>query len=430
VSDVVAFDQPLQSRGGIYYGWANMVVAAAAMVATLPGRTFGLGMITEPLLRDLNVSHFDFAAYNAWATLIGSSFCLACGPLIDRWGVRAVLTGVVVALAATVLGMSRVSGSHGLLVSLVLTRGFGQSALSVVSLTIVGKWFVRRLPVAMGIYSVLSSVGFIIAVMLMGYALGQIGWREIWFAIGCSLCAFAVLGWLIVRASPESIGVAVDGDLASKQTGEAVPEDGFTLGQALRTSAFWAFALSASIYGLIATGLLLFNEAVLREHGFPQHVAVSVIAIVTLLGLLANFLGGWLADRWPIGRLMGMAMLFLAASLCMLPAAYGPFLVYGYAVTMGLSGGIVTVIFFVCWGRVFGRRHLGAIQGAAQLLTVFGSAGGPLALQFSVRLTGSSSALMLALAPVVVGLGVWSMLLRLPKWTPDSLASSQPPRLA
>lgn len=415
MSQLTAISEPAQARGGFYYGWANMVVAAAAMVATLPGRTFGLGMITEPLLRDLNVSHFDFAAYNAWATLIGSSFCLACGPLIDRLGVRLVLTAVVAALAATVLGMSRVTGSHGLLFSLVLTRGFGQSALSVVSLTIVGKWFVRRLPTAMGIYSVLSSIGFIVAVMLMGYGLRHMGWREIWFAIGAALCAFAVLSWLIVRASPESIGVAVDGDSGSGKTGESEPEDGFTLGQALRTSAFWAFALSASVYAMIATGLMLFNEAVLAEHGFPQHVAVSVIAIVTLLGLLANFLGGWLADRWPIGRLMGIAMLLLAASLCMLPAAYGPILVYGYAVMMGLAGGIVMVIFFVCWGRVFGRKHLGAIQGAAQLLTVFGSAGGPLALQLSVRLTGSSAALMLGLAPIVLALGVWSFLLPMPE---------------
>jgi len=60
VSQLTAISEPAQARGGFYYGWANMVVAAAAMVATLPGRTFGLGMITEPLLRDLNVSHFDF----------------------------------------------------------------------------------------------------------------------------------------------------------------------------------------------------------------------------------------------------------------------------------------------------------------------------------------------------------------------------------
>ena len=37
------------ARWPIYYGWVNLTVAAAAMVGTLPGRTQGLGLVTEPL---------------------------------------------------------------------------------------------------------------------------------------------------------------------------------------------------------------------------------------------------------------------------------------------------------------------------------------------------------------------------------------------
>ena len=36
--------------------WAHVGLAALAMVATLPGRTHGLGLITEPLLADQLVS--------------------------------------------------------------------------------------------------------------------------------------------------------------------------------------------------------------------------------------------------------------------------------------------------------------------------------------------------------------------------------------
>ena len=39
-----------------YYGWFVLLVAAAAMVGTLPGRTQGLGLITEPLLADLKIT--------------------------------------------------------------------------------------------------------------------------------------------------------------------------------------------------------------------------------------------------------------------------------------------------------------------------------------------------------------------------------------
>jgi len=415
VSQGILLEENRAARGGLYYGWVNMVVAAAAMVATLPGRTQGLGLITEPLLRDLHVSHLDYATLNGWATLIGASFCLVCGPLIDRFGVRTVLTAVTAALAATVLFMARVTDSHGLLVTLILTRGFGQSALSVVSLTIVGKWFVRRLPLAMGIYSVLISIGFIIAFIVVAAAAMRSGWRPVWSAIGYSLLAFTVIGWLLVRRSPESICVPVDGESVNEAERSSSPQEGFTLAQALATPAFWAFALSATVFALVSTGLMLFNEAVLTERGFPKEMMVTVIGIVTLMGLVANFAGGWLADKWPIGRLMGFAMFFLAASLVMLPLAHTKAMVYGYAITIGIAGGIVMVIFFVCWGRVFGRKHLGSIQGAAQLLTVFGSAAGPIVLQLSVQRTGSSTPLLFGLSPLVAILGLVCILVPLPR---------------
>src|SRR5262245_10252900 len=129
------------------YGWVMVVMAAVGMVATLPGRTHGLGMITERLLADprLGIDRVEFGRMNFWATLLGATFCLACGPLIDRFGSRRVMTSVVLLLGATVLAMCRVSGWIGFFALLTLTRGLGQSALSVVSLTVVGKWRRRRL---------------------------------------------------------------------------------------------------------------------------------------------------------------------------------------------------------------------------------------------------------------------------------------------
>ena len=84
-------------------------VAAAAMVATLPGRTHGLGLVTEPLLADLGLARVPFAALNFWATLIGAAFCLPAGWAIDRLGVRVVLGVVLLGLGATVVAMAGVS---------------------------------------------------------------------------------------------------------------------------------------------------------------------------------------------------------------------------------------------------------------------------------------------------------------------------------
>lgn len=430
MTDFAAADTGPVERTGerFYYGWIVLLVAAVGMVATLPGRTQGLGLITESLLRDLHGEHLDFAVMNFWATLIGSAFCLGCGPLIDRVGARVMLTAVLAALGVTLLAMSRIAGPRGLLATLTLTRGFGQSALSVVSLAIVGKWFVRKLPVAMGLYSFLIGAGFVAAFPGVGYAVMQFGWRPVWWWMGWALLAgLAPLAWLLVRRTPESVGLAVDG-LPARGSGAAVSqsqgaqfssqassEPGLTLGQTLRTVAFWAFALSGAAFGLVSSGLMLFNEAVLRERGFDSGTVLVVLAVITLTAMLANFAGGWLAQKWPIGRLMGAAMFLLAVALLTLPVARGRAVAYGYAAAMGVAAGIVTVVFFVCWGKVFGRAHLGAVQGAAQLLTVLASATGPWLLAKCVQLTGSSTPLLFALSPVVAALGVLCLLAPLPR---------------
>src|SRR5688572_17542280 len=85
-------------RSSFYYGWINLIVASFAMVGTLPGRTQGLGLITEPLLKDLQLDRVLFAQMNLWATLIGSVFAIGIGRFIDRFGSRNVLTIVSLAL--------------------------------------------------------------------------------------------------------------------------------------------------------------------------------------------------------------------------------------------------------------------------------------------------------------------------------------------
>src|SRR6516165_8463364 len=133
------------ARLPFYYGWVSLVVAALAMTATLPGRTHGLGLVTEPLLRDFGMSEVEFGRLNFWAILLGAALCLPVGRLIDRVGARAVLAGVAVALGAVVVLMSRTHDVLILFGLLILVRGLGQGSLSVVSMALVGKWFTRRL---------------------------------------------------------------------------------------------------------------------------------------------------------------------------------------------------------------------------------------------------------------------------------------------
>jgi MFS family permease len=394
-----------------YYGWVVLFVAALAMVGTLPGRTQGLGLITEPLLRDLAVDRVRFAEINLIATLAGSLFCFGIGGLVDRLGSRIVLTSLALLLGTIVVAMSTVEGAVALLILVTLTRGFGQSALSVVSLAMPGKWFRRRLTWAMGIYALVMSVGFMLAFPAVGALVLSRGWRIAWAAVGLALIlGLAPVAWLLVRHEPDR-----HAELEAEDTGR--PDQRIvdsTLWNALASPAFWIFGVASALYGLVASGIGLFNESILAERGFAPGVYHQALAVTAITGLTGNFAAGAWADRGSLRAVLVTALLIMAGALVAFPHVTTTAHVMGQAVAMGVAGGFVMVVFFSFWGRAYGRTHLGRIQGVAQALTVFASATGPLLLAWCASATGSYAAAFYALAATLAGFAVAAVIIRVP----------------
>jgi MFS family permease len=389
----------------VSHGWTVLLLAAASMVGTLPGRTQGLGLVTEPLIAELGLGRVEYAQLNLWATLIGAVFAIGIGRFIDRLGTRVVLTIVALSLGAVVVMMSGVQSFWALAIAVTLTRGLGQSALSVISLAMVGQWFVRRIDLAMAIYSIVMSIGFMIAFPVVGSIVQSSGWRSAWLMIGVALIVvLAPISWVILRRSPES------------PSGTSTTfTDGATWQEALSTPAFWLFAIGAALYGLVASGIGLFNESILAERGFGPNVYYQTLVVTALTALAGNFGGGWLAMRMSLPTLLSISLFVLALGLAALPHVTTIVHVMLWATAMGLGGGLVMVLFFSVWPRVYGRKHLGSIQGAAQAMTVLASAVGPLLLAWCVDLTGSYAAVFNILAAVIAATAFSALITPLPR---------------
>jgi cyanate permease len=253
-----------------------------------------------------------------------------------------------------------------------------------------------------------------LAFPVVGAVVVKDGWRTAWAGLGWALLlGLAPLAWLLVRHRPEDCGL----DLESGSTSDApLPESGrvHSLKEALATPAFWVFGVGSALYGLVASGIGLFNESILRERGFAATAYHQALAVTAVTALAGNFAGGWLASRWSLPRLLAVALLLLAGGLVSLPRLETQTGLMAQAVVMGLAGGFVTVLFFTVWPRAFGRPHLGQIQGAAQTLTVIASALGPLLLAKVVELTGSYATAFHGLAAVVFVTAGLAVMTRLP----------------
>jgi MFS family permease len=395
------------------YGWLTILVGAIAMAATYPGRTHGLGMVTEPLLKDLDLADADgrvfFGTLNFAGTLIGALFCLPVGWLFDRFDRRWLLAGNLVLLGAAVLCMSRVESWEQMFVTLILTRGLGQSALSVVSITIVAKSFqARQLGVAMAWYAILSAPFHLILIKGVGWALtdAQLDWRDVWAGVGVALIVLSLTAVCLTRTRPRHTVNDVP----------ATPDSqGHTLGQALATPAFWLFGLTISMWGMIYSGVALFNVDIFRERGFDQRLYFNVLSLVTIVALAAKLFFGWLVNHVRLTSLLSACLLTTAASLGGLPFATQPWHAYLYGVGLGIASGAVALLFFAAWGTLYGRRELGRIQGVAQMLTVLASACGPWLFSFGKRSTASYTPIFHMLTAVVLVMAIVAWFTPLPR---------------
>ncbi|MCH8192965.1 MAG: MFS transporter, partial [Planctomycetes bacterium] len=169
------------------------------------------------------------------------------------------------------------------------------------------------------------------------------------------------------------------------------------------------------LFNLVIAGVLLFNQSILAELGLDESVYRNAMAIYMGAGLLGNFLAGWLARRWSLLRLMSIAMVLVACYLLLFARIDGATAAIWHAGLLGLSGGVVTVLFFTAWSKTFGREHLGKIQGAAQIFTVVASATGPWLLAYVFASTGSYNPAFYLLTPAILAVAVAGWLTKLPR---------------
>ena len=288
-----------------YYGWVVLGVAALAMVGTLPGRTQGLGLITEPLLRDLGVDRVAYAQINLVATLVGSLFCFGIGGLVDRRGSRVVLDGAGARCSAcVVLAMSSVSergdaarADHAdarARAERAVGRQPGDAGQVVPPAADVGDGRLR----AGDEHRLHDRVSRIVGAVVLAR-----GWRVAWAAIGVGADRRSGAARVALRAvAIPRRTLELEAPAADCAGGPRRPTPRWAT--ALRSPAFWVFGLASSLYGLVASGIGLFNESILAERGFAPDVYYTALAVTAITGLAGNFVAGAWADRGSLRRVL------------------------------------------------------------------------------------------------------------------------------
>ena len=362
-----------------------MPVASLAMFSSGPGQTFSFSVFVDPIREEMGWSQTMIASLYTAGSLTASAGLLVVGRLLDRFGARVMLTAVGLAFGLGALWMSRVNSLVDLYLGFTLMRLLGQGSLTLISTTVVAIWFIRLRGRIMAINSLGAVISQAVFPLLIILLISHLDWRTTWVVLALIIWTMTVLPAIVlVRRSPESIGVLPDGetrDVPVEATDSALQHPGevnLSLKEAMKTRAFWLLLFASSSQALISTALVFNNESLITSKGLEAGVAASIFTVMAPAALVGTFLAGFLLDKYPNRYVLAMAQGLLVAPMLwsFLIAQTWQALIYGGM--LGLSGGFFLTSAYVIWPNYYGRSEIGSIRGVATTAMVAFAALGPM----------------------------------------------------
>src|SRR6185295_15325860 len=173
---------------------------------------YGFTVFFLPLTQDLGLTRASTSLAFSLARAEGSFASPIVGYLLDRYGPKPMmlaattLAGIGYILFAFVNSYTTFLIVYLGVISLAFTAGFGHAPTVVAN-----SWFIRLRARAMTVVSAAVPVGGALITPLLAIAVTQFGWRYAAMIAGTMFLVGGIPLSLLIRRSPESVGLAPDG---------------------------------------------------------------------------------------------------------------------------------------------------------------------------------------------------------------------------
>jgi len=411
-------------RTNWFPGYTVAGAATVAFIATAPGQTFVLSLLNGPLREAFGIGELPLNASYAVATVLASFPLVLVGAWTDRVGPRLALAGAGLAFGAACLVMSAVTGFAGVVLAFFLLRFLGQGALAMISQHALAMWFHRRLGAVHGVKQVIVFGAWALFPQGALLLIESVGWRWTYVVFaGLIWIAVVPLALLAVRDRPEQLGLRMDDDPSEPERGdEEAPttrDDAlaseFTMGEALRTRAYWTIAAAVFLSPLIGTAFLFDMQPILARRGMDAGDAALAVSAWTGAMALMAIPAGWLTDRARPSSLIPLGVGAIALSALALWKASVPLAAAVAMALFAVGQSLIATCAAATTARYFGRAHHGAIRSSIIRIGVIGTGLGPIFTGLSVSITDAYTGAMLAFLAMCLPVLLLNMGLRRPR---------------
>ncbi|MBD9429760.1 MFS transporter [Achromobacter sp. ACM03] len=265
---------------------------------------------------------------------------------MERFGLRRVLIGALMLMAASSAASAFMTQSWHLLLTWGVFSGLGSGAVAVVlGATVVNRWFTKHRGVMMGLLTASSATGTLVFLPVLAALASSGDWTRVVWTVAAAAAALVPLAWWLVPDRPASVGLVPYGSDPHAPPAPAAPRTGMlaatfgALARASRTRTFWFlfatfFVCGFTTNGLVGTHLI----ALCGDHGMPEVQAAGLLALMGIFDLIGTTASGWLTDRYDPRKLLFVYYGLRGLSLIYLP--YSDFSFYSlsiFAIFFGLD---------------------------------------------------------------------------------------------
>ncbi len=325
---------------------------------------------------------------------------LPSGLLSDSWGPRKTIT-IFFALAGVASIFLGMVNSTGLAIFARALVGLGVAMLFVPTMKVLTNWFRPEEFARMtGILMALGGVGAYTASRPLAMLSNQMGWRGSFMVIGAVTLIMAVAIWLLVRNTPQEMGLAAINQPNQSKVGNT-KAIGLTQGikMVLCSGPFWFLAswlfFSFSIF--FSFGGLWGGPFLMQIYGFSKAEAGNILGMLALAMIVGSPICSWLSDKVFYSRKKVIVMastitLGVSVPLAFFPDAMNRPTLYLLCFLLGMFNSAVVVVVFTAAKELFPVEIAGTSVGLVNFFPFLGGAVTPPLLGAILEAQGKSGA--------------------------------------
>jgi MFS family permease len=373
------------------------------------GTYISFGVFFNPLMEEFGWSRAAIAGASSTAFFSMGIFGVMIGRLNDRFGPRRLMSVAALLLGLGCVLMGRLTTLWELYFYWGIIFGMGLSAIDVIALTTIARWFTHRRGFMTGIVKVGTGAGqFAMPLAASGLIL-LCGWRWTIAIIGTVVTLILVLLAQMLHRDPSAFGLKRMPASGESQFPAPATAPSLPLSRVFRTGQFWTICLVNLFLVFCLMVIMLHIVPHVRDSGVPPIQAAGVLSAIGAVSMLGRFVSGLVIDQRGSKTVMKFCFLLLLGDLVWLQFAHRLWMFYLFGAIYGLAhGGFFTAISPLV-AEYFGIHSHGTLFG---IVVCFGTTGGfvgPLLAGHLFDLSGSYQSTFLILT--ALALVAWGLLL-------------------